>query len=192
MLRHYLRVLLFLFAIGLVGGCGSDGGGLFTFKVTVDVPRQTVPGFAEPLLNNCDLVTDLLLNPASLAGLNIRLAAEEEFRGRDIITVKRVRVKRVILEIVDEAPGGDQDTFDFLDSVRLFADDPTDTQPEVLVLVLDPVPTGRKRIVIPGLNVDITEIATRDSFLLRGEVSGRPPCDNVNFVGAVEFEVQLF
>lgn len=192
MLRCHLRVLLFLLASGLLGGCGSGGDDLFTFKVTVDVPRQTIPGFAEPLLNNCDLITDLILNPAALAGLTIRLSAEEEFRGHDIVDVKRVTLKRVILEIVDEAPGGDRDTFDFLDSLRLFADDPSDMQPEVLVLALDPVPSGRKRIVVRGFDVDITEIATRDSFLLRGEVTGHPPCDNVNIVAAVEFEVQLF
>ncbi|MGH7961160.1 MAG: hypothetical protein ACRERD_04945 [Candidatus Binatia bacterium] len=189
--RRLLVVLLILTG-GFLGSCGDSADDIFSFGVDVNIDRQTVPGFAEPLVNNCDFATDLILNPAALTGLTIRFSEEEELQGRDIIDVDKVTVDRVVLEIVDEAPGGDQDTFDFIDSLRLFADDPNDNQPEVLVLVLDPVPTGQKRIVVRGTGVDITEIATRDTFILRGEASGRPPCDDVNFVGEVEFDVELF
>jgi hypothetical protein len=190
-LRQVFIVVLMLTGV-LCSSCGSDSDSFFTITVAVPFPKQTVPGFAQPPLTNCDFSTGLLLNSAALAGLTVRLSEEDEFAGHDLLDIRRVRVERVIFEIIDEAPGGDRDTFDFLDSIRLFADDPNDNQAEVLVLELDPVPSGRKRLVIPGTDVNIADIASRDSFMLRAEVSGRPPCDNVNFVGEVEFAVRLF
>jgi len=188
-----LCVVLSILAGGLLWSCGADDAidDLLTFDVDVNIPRQTVPGFASPVETNCDFPTDFILNPAALVG-SLTVSLPEEVEGHDIIDFDEVRIDRVILEIVDETPGGDQDTFDFVDSLRVFADDPNDNQPEVLVLELNPVPQGQKRIVIPGTGVNIREIATRDSFVLRGEATGRPPCDDVHFVGEVEFEVEVF
>ena len=111
------RALLPSAALALGIGCGSDTlRDLLTIGVDVDIERQTVPGV--PLL--CDDLGQLL--PSLSPPLTITLADEEELQGEGIIgEFESVVLKHIDLDIVD-VPPGDSDDWDFLDSVRMFAE----------------------------------------------------------------------
>ena len=173
----------------LLAACGDDGGSFLpAVGVDVDIDQQTVPGLLP--VPSCDLGT-LPLVDNILSPIRIDVAAEEELDGEDFIGLADVRVDEIRLRIVNEA-GGDTDNFDFVDSIRLYADDPTDDRERVLVAELDPVPNGVKEIVIPGKDVDVSDIASNDNFTVSGEGTGFLPCDAVHFEGEVEFDVSLF
>ena len=182
------RALVALAVLALLGSCSEDDfEDLVTIGVDVDIERQTIPGLNLP---GCELLLDAL--PLLLQPLTIDLRGEEELEGEDVIgEFESVVLEDVTLDIVD-VPAGDSDNWDFVDSVRLFADDPDTPEPPVLVAELDPVPSGITRMVIPGTGVDIADIASADNFNVVGEVTGRVPCDDVNFVGEANFDVELF
>ena len=183
--------LLAVLTLALAISCGGDGGldDLFTFRVSVDSDRETVPGL---LPVSCDLeqLGDLL--PGLLLPLTIDLRAEEELEGEGIIgSFESVVLDKVTLSIRD-VPAGDSDDWDFLDSVRFYADDPTTVEPRVLVAELNPVPSNATEITVEGTGVDISDIASADTFTVTGEVTGRIPCDEVHFVAEADFDVELF
>ena len=182
-----LRAITASAALALSIGCGSDAiRDLLRFDVDAEIERQTVPGV--PIL--CDDLGALL--PALSPPLTINLKDEEELQGEGLIgEFESVILRHIDLRIVD-VPAGDSDNWNFLDSVRLFADDPNDAEPPVLVAELDPVPQGVTEIRIPGTGVQLRRIASRDDFTVSGEVSGRVPCDEVHFRGEADFEVELF
>jgi hypothetical protein len=182
------RALGALVVLVLLGSCSEDDfADLVTIGVDVDIDRQTVPGLNLPA---CDLLVDVL--PVLVQPLTIDLRGEEELEGEDVIgNFESVVLEDVTLDIVD-VPSGDTDNWDFVDSVRLFADDPDTIDPPVLVAELDPVPNGLTRMVIPGTGEDIADIASADNFTVSGEVTGRIPCDDVHFVGEANFDVELF
>jgi hypothetical protein len=185
-----MRWTLGLPALALAIACG-EGSFIPSVGVDLDIPRQTIKGFLEPPFTNCDQLSELTIgNP--FAPFVFRLRDAEELQGQDIVTFKNVVLEKHTLDTVDPAPGGEVDNWDFVDSVKLYADRPDDDKPRVLVAELDSVPTGVTRIVIPGTGVDISDIASADSFTVSGEVTGRPPCDNVNFVGQADFDVTVF
>ncbi len=189
-----LRILSILVGIaygGLFAACGGSGGGLPGIPIGLDIERQTVHGFAGPDVTSCDLPTTMPIGSGFLAPLSINLRDSEELQGRSFIRFTDVVLEKVVLRTVD-VPAGDQDTWDFLTSIRLFADDPADAEPRVLVAELDPVPRGKTEITIPGTGVDISDIASADRFIVTAEVSGFPPCDDVHFDGEADFEVSIF
>lgn len=178
-------------AIGLVVSCDEAGlRGIDILRVNVDSDRQTVPGLL-PIPCDLEQLGDIL--PGLLLPLTINLRGEEELEGHDVIgEFKSVKLVRVKLSIVD-VPAGDTDNWDFVDSIRFYADDPsTPLEPRVLVAELDPVPSGETVIDVPGTGVDISDIASADTFTVSGEVTGRIPCDEVHFVAKAEFDVELF
>jgi len=89
------------------------------------------------------------------------------------------------------SPSQSGQTWDFLDSVKLYAQVVGSSQPPVLVAELNPVPNGKTEIEIPGTGTDISDIASADKFQISGVVTGRPPCADVHFVGNADFNVSL-
>ena len=102
------------------------------------------------------------------------IKASQELKGKDFISFAHVELDHVTLTIV--APSQSGQTWDFLDSIKLFAQVVGSTDPPVLVAELNPVPNGRTEIEIPGTGADISDIASADKFQISGEVSGRPWC----------------
>lgn len=190
-IRRRLDAILASTALALSIGCGGDSVGdviedLLAIGIDVDIERQTVPGI--PIL--CDELGQLL--PQLSKPITIDLRGEEELQGEGVIgEFESVILKHIDLRIVD-VPAGDRDDFDFVDSIRLYADVPNDTEPPVLVAELDPVPRNVTEIRIPGTRVQLRRIASRDNFTVSGEVTGRVPCDEVHFDGEADFEVELF
>jgi hypothetical protein len=178
--------------------CGSDVGdeaedvldGLNTMGVEVDIDRQTVPG-ATPL-TSCNFGNSNVFDDASLIRFSVDFRNEDELDQGDAISRLDSVVLRDVTLTVRDVPSGDSDNFDFVDSLRLYADDPNDTQPEVLVAELSPVPNGATTIVIPGTGVELVDLADANPLIVRGEVDGRPPCDSVTFDGVADFRVEFF
>jgi hypothetical protein len=186
-----MRALVVVALLTLVVSCSSDDiRDLVTVDVDVDIDRQTVPGLLPLPGVPCEELIQVL--PGLMQSLTIRLADEEELQGEDVIgNFESVKLDNVTLDIVD-VPSGDSDNWDFIDSVRLFADDPSTVDPPVLVAELDPVPQGITTMVIPGLDVELVDIASAENFVVSGEVTGRIPCDEVHFQGEAKFDVELF
>jgi hypothetical protein len=189
-MRRWWGVGLGLFALALRGCGGGGGDGILSFGVDIDIDQTTVPGFADPPLSSCELEPSGTLDSA-FGEFTVDFSEEEEFQGHGPFELREVVLERIVLTIVDEADG-DTDDFDFVDSIRIFADDPDDPEPRRMVAELDPVPDGVKEIVIPGTGVDIADLAAADEFVGQIEATGRPPCDAVNFIGVAEFDVTVF
>jgi hypothetical protein len=175
-------------AVSLLASCGELRDVFESTDVDVDIDRQTVPGFTP--LPSCDALSELVIENESIGAFTVNFRQEDELEGVDLSRLDRVTLERIRLRIVD-VPQGDQDDFDFVDSIRIFADDPGDSRPEVLVAELDPVPENQSEIVIAGTGVDIKDIVA-DNFIARIEADGRPPCDEVHFRGVAEFELGFF
>jgi len=177
--------------LGVLGACGGGGGdGLVSFDVDIDIDETTVPGFADPL-PSCEFTPAGDLASDAFGEFTFDFSGEEEFEGRGPFELEKVVLERIRVRIVNEA-SGDTDNFDFVDTIKLFAEDPTNPQDSRLVAELDPVPDGVKELVIPGTGIDVADLLAEDTFVGRAEATGRPPCDEVNFVGVAEFEVTIF
>ena len=184
---------LCLVAIGLAA-CGKNGGGLLSTSVpvTLDISEQTIPGYLPAALQaTCNPAIPGLgsLGPDSILPISFDIKASQELKGKSFVGFVRVEVDHVTLTIVSPSQTGQ--TWDFLDSVKLYAQVVGSSNPPVLVAELDPVPNGQTEIQIPGTGTDISDIASADKFQISGVVSGRPPCADVHFVGAVRFDVSL-
>lgn len=171
--------------------CGNDAiKDLLTVGVDVDIDPQTVPGLLP--ISSCDLEDLGALLPGLFAPITLTLEDEDELQGfGPIDDFASVKLEKIDLDIIN-VPAGDSDDWDFVDAVRLFADDPTDAEPPVLVAELDPVPSNVTALDIPGTGVELAGIASSDDFVVSGSVTGRLPCDQVQFAGEADFEVELF
>ena len=184
------RTLTALMLGGLLVSCGSDAfDDLTRVGVDVDIDRQTVPGLLPIPGIPCEEIVQGL--PGLAQPLTINLRDEEELQGEGAIgRFESVVLDVIRLDIVD-VPAGDSDNWDFVDSIRLFADDPATIDPPVLVAELDPVPQGITSMEIPGTGADIADIASAENFTVSGEVTGRIPCDEVHFIGEADFDVEV-
>ncbi|MGH7896717.1 MAG: hypothetical protein ACREQQ_02130 [Candidatus Binatia bacterium] len=170
----------------VASSCGGDGLG--TISVSLDIDEQTIPGTAPPAVQgscNSSVGSGTI---DSLAPISLDLRDSRELEGRSIFRFTVAILEEVRLAIVP--PSQPFQTWDFLDAISLFADDdPSDSDPPVLIARLDPVPRGVKQIVIPGTGTDISDIVSADTFTVTGQVRGRPPCADVHFNGEAEFDV---
>jgi hypothetical protein len=183
-----------LFAIALAAAyCGKHGGiDLGTIPVSIGFGDQTIPGYADQSaqsLCTVNLAGNTAISPDSLQAISFNIKASEELDGRGELRFTHVEVDKITLNIISPSQSGQ--TWDFLDSIRLFARKVGDTD-ATLVAVLDPVPRGQTTIVANGTNANISDIASADRFEIFGQVSGRPPCADVHFDGDVDFDVSLF
>jgi hypothetical protein len=182
-----------LIALTLVAVSCGGGSGFPSISINLDISEQTIPGSAPPAVQgscNPSVQGGGSLSPDSITPISFDLRASKELQGKSFLRFADVFLDKVTLRIVPPSQAGQ--TWDFLDSIRLFADDdPSDSNPPVLVAVLDPVPRGATEIVIPGNGVDISDIASANRFTVTGEVRGRPPCADVHFVGKADFEVTI-
>jgi len=189
--RQLSLVPILLVAAAL--GCGNDGlGGLPGISVSLDISDQKIPGFAPPSAQASCAVNvpgSGALSSDSLQPISLDLKSSKELQGRSVLRFTKVKLEHVDLNIIPPSQTGQN--WDFLDSIKLFADVPGRGDPPVLVAVLDPVPRGVTSIRIAGTGADISDIASADRFEVRGEVSGRPPCADVHFDGDAKFEVSL-
>ena len=179
------------FVVAFVG-CGDHGLCLPGVTVNLDISEQTIPGFAPSSVQGSCAVNATgsgALSTDSFQPVSLSIKDSQELRGRSILRFTRVEVDEVRLTIIPPSQSGQ--TWDFLDSIELFADVPGDNQPPVLVAKLDPVPRGQTTIVINGTGADISDIASHDTFEVTGQVSGRPPCADVHFDGKAKFDVGL-
>ena len=184
--RGTLCVLL----VALCFGCGKGGVGLPGIGVTLDISRQKIPGTLPPSLQGSCTVNVPgagALSPEALQPISLTLKGSQELQGQAALGFVRVTVDHVDLNVVPPSQSGQN--WDFLDSIRLFANAPGHSP--VLVAVLDPVPRGQTSIRIKGTDADISDIASEDEFEVSGQVSGRPPCADVYFDGDAAFEVSL-
>ena len=124
-----------------------------------------------------------------LTPISFDIKASDELKGQAAIGFAKVFVDKITLNIIPPSQSGQ--TWDFLDSIKLYASVVGSSDPPVLVAELDPVPRGQTTIVIPGKDVDISDIASHDKFQITGQVSGRPPCADVHFDGSAKFDVTL-
>jgi len=178
---------------GYIGGCGDHGGGLISaIPVSLDISDQTIPGYLPTALQAaCNPAIPGLgnLGPDSILPITFDIRASQQLEGKDFIDLATVELDHVTLTIVSPSQSGQ--TWDFLDSIKLFAQKVGSVDPPVLVAELDPVPNGKTEIEIPGKPVDISGIVSADKFQISGQVTGRPPCADVHFVGEVTFDVSL-
>ncbi len=196
MIRSGSRFARLCFAVGLVAlcavGCGGDHGGLLgAIGVNLAIDDQTIPGYTPQALQGSCVVNvpgTGAISPDVLTPISFDLKASDELKGQAAIGFAKVFVDKITLTIIPPSQSGQ--TWDFLDSIRLFASAPGE-EPK-LVAELDPVPRGQTTIVIPGKDVDIADIASHDEFQVTGSVSGRPPCADVHFDGSAKFDVSLF
>jgi hypothetical protein len=160
--------------------------------VSLDISEQTIPGFLPPSLQaTCNPTVPIFgnLGPDSIVPITFSIKASQELKGKSFIGFARVQLDHVTLTIVPPSQSGQ--TWDFLDSVKLYAQAVGSSQPPVLVAELNPVPNGKTEIEIPGTGVDISDIASADKFQISGVVTGRPPCADVHFIGNADFNVSL-
>ena len=184
------------FAVGLVVlaavACGGDHGGLLgSIGVSLDIDDQTIPGFLPDALQGTCVVNipgTGAISTDILTPISFNIKASDELKGQAVIGLAKVFVDKITLTI--EPPSQSGQTWDFLDSIQLFASAPGE-EPK-LVAELDPVPRGQTTLVIPGKDVDISDIASHDEFQVAGSVNGRPPCADVHFDGDAKFDVSLF
>ena len=185
-------LILFL-TVGYIAACGDHGGGLISaIPVSLDISDQTIPGYVPaPLQAACNPAIPGLgnLGPDSILPITFDIRASQQLQGKDFIDFVHVELDHVTLNIVSPSQPGQ--TWDFLDSIKLFAQKVGSADPPVLVAELDPVPNGKTEIEIPGKSVDVSEIVSADKFQISGEVTGRPPCADVHFVGEAVFDVSL-
>jgi hypothetical protein len=177
-----------------LAGCGKNGGGILStsIPVSLDISEQTIPGYLPAALQaTCNPAIPGVgnLGPDSILPITFDIKASQQLKGKDFIGFVHVSLDHVTLTIVPPSQTGQ--TWDFLDSIKLFAQAVGSTKPPVLVAELNPVPNGKTEIDIPGTGVDISDIASADKFQISGEVTGRPPCADVHFVGEADFDVSL-
>jgi len=184
------RIILLIFAVA-IAACGKNGGsGLFSVPISLDISDQTIPGFTPAALQAaCNPAIPGVgnLGPDSIVPITFDIRASQQLKGQSIAHFARVELDHVTLRIVPPSQAGQ--TWDFLDSVELFAQAVGSSAPPVLVAKLDPVPNGQTEIVIPGTGADISDIVSADKFQITGQVSGRPPCADVHFNGNADFNV---
>jgi len=188
--RIFDASLIALFAAVL--GCGGGGLNLPSIFVPLDISEQKIPGYTPPSLqSSCavNLAGTGVLSPDSFQPVSLSIKHSKELQGESAVGFLKVVLDRVTLTIISPSQAGQ--TWDFLDSIKLFADVPGQNQPPVLVAELDPVPRGQTTIVVKGTGADISSIASADNFEVTGQVSGRPPCADVHFNGQADFNVSL-
>jgi hypothetical protein len=195
--RLGMRAHGFLLAavVALSVACGDDHGGLLgAIGVSLRIDDQTIPGFVQPAeLQGACIVNVPGIDPIStdiLTPISFNIKASDELQGQAAIGFAKVFIDKITLTIIPPSQSGQ--TWDFLDSIQLFASVAGSGDPPVLVAELDPVPRGLTTLVIPGKDVDISDIASHDEFQVTGKVSGRPPCADVHFDGSAKFDVSLF
>jgi len=146
--------------------CGGDHGGLLGgIGVTLPIHDQTIPGFTPQALQGTCVVNIPGTGSIStdiLTPISVNIKASDEMKGQAAIGFAKVFVDKITLTIIPPSQSGQ--TWDFLDSVKLFASVAGSSDPPVLVAELDPVPRGQTTIVIPGKDVDISDIASHDQF----------------------------
>jgi hypothetical protein len=182
-------------SLALAAGCGDDhGGALGSIGVSLDIPDQTIRGVVQPPELQSACIVDIpgagTISPDILTPISFDIKASDELQGRSFVGLAKVFVDEITLNVIPPSQLGQ--TWDFLDSIRLYASVPGSNDPPVLIAELDPVPRGKTTIVIPGKDVDISAIASQDEFQVTGRVSGRPPCADVHFDGEADFDVTLF
>ena len=191
--RKAIRARWILALVALAAACGG-GGGLVTIFVPVEVSEQTIKGFApQSAQGQCNpgVQGTGSLGPDGFQPLSINLKASKELEGQSFLRFTHVELKKITLTILIP-PSQQGQTWDFVDSISIFADDPSTSDPPVLVAKLDPVPRGITQMVIPGTGVDISDIASADHFTVSGSANGRPPCADVHFNGQADFDVSIF
>ena len=193
--RSRVRPLHLAIVFAIAVGCGGDGDGglLGSIGVSLDIDDQTIPGFTPaPLQGACvvNVPGSGAISTDILTPISFNIKASDELQGQAAIGFADVFVDDITLRIIPPSQSGQ--TWDFLDSIQLFASVPGSGDAPVLVAELDPVPRGLTTLVIPGKDVDISDIAEEDDFVVTGSVSGRPPCADVHFDGEANFDVSLF
>lgn len=184
--------LITVAAAAALFGCG-DNAGLGAITIGLDISDQKIPGYLAPSAQNLcslNLVGVVPISTDILTPISFDIKASDELKGRGEIGLARVEVDQITLNIIPPSQSGQ--TWDFLDSVQLYAQAVGSATPPVLVAELNPVPRGRTTIAVKGTGQDISDIASADDFRITGKVSGRPPCADVHFDGEAEFDVGLF
>jgi hypothetical protein len=127
---------LLLALVSLVAGCGGGGlDDLLTFGVPLEIEDQTIQGYVpDPLQVTCNPNAQGAgnLGPDTITPISFSLRDSEELRGQSIIRFARVELERVTLRILIPPSQAGQ-TWDFVDSISIFADDPATPEPPVLV-----------------------------------------------------------
>src|ERR1051326_4654535 len=135
------KISLALLAI-VFTACGKGGGngGLISVPVSLDISDQTIPGYApaaaQPLCNPA-IPGVGNLGPDTIVPLTFNIRASQDLQGKSFIGFAHVELDHVTLRIIPPSQAGQ--TWDFLDSIKLFAQAVGSTAPPVLVAELDPV-----------------------------------------------------
>ncbi len=182
-------------AAALMFGLGcDDNGGLGSISIDLPIHDQKIPGYVDaslqPLVCSLNLVGSSPINTDILTPISFSIKASDELKGRSEIGFANVEVAQIRLSIIPPSQSGQ--TWDFLDSVKLYAQVVGSATPPVLVAELDPVPRGQTTISVKGTGQDISDIASADNFRITGVVSGRPPCADIHFDGEADFDVSVF
>src|SRR5439155_15513844 len=123
--------LTFLLLAACLVACGKDGiGGLLSVGVSLDISEQTIPGFLPAELQaTCNPTVPILgnLGPDTILPITFDIKASQELKGKDFIGFARVELDHVTLTIVPPSQSGQ--TWDFLDSIKLFAQVVGSTEP---------------------------------------------------------------
>ena len=159
------------------------------FPVSVAIEKQTIDGAGQPLLQTCEQASQAGLGTNSISDVAIDINSQSEVAGNGgVKALTSLTLQNIALTVVD-VPEGDTDNFDFLESIAFYGKDENGEQ---LIAKLDPVPRGATRIVVPGTDFNLKNLASSASFTITTKARGRLPCDDVTFTGSAKFLAKPF
>jgi hypothetical protein len=152
----------------LLGGCS-----LISFDVSAEIPPQTVPG--SPL--------GALLPGSSLFEVPINVDIQSATAARGTGPASSATLKSLTLTVT--SPSGA--TFEFLDSITIFASAPG--MAETKIAELSPVPDSASISIPPSGGVNLLPYINA-GITITARASGHMPSQDVTFNGTVVIKVQ--
>lgn len=172
--RLALTALVISAAMLVVGpGCTEFG----SFKFTSESNVQTIQGTSLPV-------------SGPLGNLAFDFNLEQELEKRDVKAAKAVRLNGLTLQITEDAePEGDEDNFNFLDSIRFVAS--ADGMEDAELAAQDNIPSGVKTLNVPVTSDTNLKPYIEQGLTLSTEGEGSPPEDDTSVKGIITLEVEV-
>jgi hypothetical protein len=167
----------------------SSCTGLVGFNITRPIPEQTVPG--DPTAH---ALAQLVPDQSPIHPFEVSIDLTSESRSNGNVPVQRVFLRALSFTITPTAqPAGDQDCWDFVDTITLSAEStrPGTALPPVTVA------TGSQPGCVQVFALTVMSDVNIKPYIDEGlrvtaTGSGIPPADDVSFVGSVTVRAEPF
>lgn len=154
-------------------GCTEFG----SFKFTSESNVQTIQGTSLPV-------------SGPLGDLAFNFNLEQELEKRDVKAAKAVKLNSLTLQITEDAePEGDEDNFNFLNSIRFLAN--ADGMEEAELAAQDNIPEGVKTLNVPVTSDTNLKPYIEQGLTLTTDGEGSPPEDDTSVKGIITLEVEI-